>query len=106
MTQQSDGSFQIIGRSVTRSDAEDKVRGKALYLDDLKIPGVWYADVVRSPVPCGTLRGLQFDEAFDWSQVVTVTPSDIPGENIVDMTGLDMPFLAYDRIQYQGSRWP
>lgn len=102
MTQQSDGSFQIIGRSVTRSDAEDKVRGKALYLDDLKMPGVWYADVVRSPVPCGTLRGLQFDEAFDWSQVVTVTPADIPGENIVDMTGLDMPFLAYDRIQYQG----
>ncbi|MDD4734910.1 MAG: xanthine dehydrogenase family protein molybdopterin-binding subunit [Kiritimatiellae bacterium] len=102
MTQQSDGSFRIIGRSLTRSDAEDKVRGKAQYLDDLTMPGVWYADVVRAPVPCGKLLGLHFDESFDWTQVVTVKPEDIPGENIVDMTGLDMPFLAYDRIQYQG----
>ncbi len=102
MTQQSESSFRIIGHSVTRSDAEDKVRGKAQYLDDLPMPGVWYADVVRAPVPCGKLRGLHFDESFDWTQVVTVTPEDIPGENIVDMTGLDMPFLAFDQIQYQG----
>ena len=102
MTRKPDTSFRIIGRSIPRTDAEDKVRGKALYLDDLPMPGVWFAEVVRAPIACGRLKGLHFNEAFDWSRVVVVTPQDIPGENIVDMTGLDMPFLAYDRIQYRG----
>ena len=95
-------TYQHVGRSVPRVDAAEKVRGLARYADDLPVPGCWYAELVRSPVPCGRLKKLEFDPAFDWSQVCVVTPADIPGENIVEMMGHDMPFLAHDEIQYRG----
>jgi CO/xanthine dehydrogenase Mo-binding subunit len=94
--------YNQVGRSVPRVDADEKVRGLAVYADDVPLPGCWYAEVVRSPVSCGRLKKLNFDPAFDWSRVCVVTPADIPGENIVDMIGRDMPFIAHDWIQYRG----
>ena len=85
-----------------RVDADEKVRGRAVYTDDIPVPGCWYAAVVRSPVACGRLVKLVLDPAFDWSRVCVVTPADIPGENVVDLMGHDMPFLAHDEIQYRG----
>ncbi len=85
-----------------RLDGDEKVRGRCAYIDDLPFPGAWHGFVVRSPVSCGRLRGLRFDPAFDWSSVCVVTPADIPGENIVDLLGHDMPFLAHAAIQYRG----
>ena len=85
-----------------RRDGDEKVRGACRYIDDLPAPGAWHGFVVRSPVSCGRLRGLTLDPAFDWGSVCVVTPADIPGENLVHMFGLDMPFLAHDAIQYRG----
>ena len=95
-------TYQQVGRSVPRVDGDEKVRGLACYADDVPVPGCWYAEVVRAPVPCGRLKKLTFDPAFDWTRVCVVTPADIPGENIVDLIGHDMPFLAHDWIQYRG----
>jgi len=94
--------LRVVGQGVQRLDADEKVRGQAQYADDLPAPHAWHGYVVRSPVPHGRLRSLSFDPAFDWSRVVVVTPEDIPGENIVDLMGRDMPFLAHDTIQYLG----
>ncbi len=91
-----------VGRGVVRVDADAKLRGRARYTDDIPVLGCWHAALVRSPVACGRLRQLAFDPAFDWSQVCVVTPADIPGENVVEMMGHDMPFLAHDMIQYRG----
>lgn len=95
-------TFRVVGQGVPRLDSADKVRGLAQYADDLPFSSAWHGRVVRSPVSHGRLRGLQFDAGFDWSQVVVVTPEDIPGENVVDMPGRDMPFLADDEIRYKG----
>ncbi len=91
-----------VGRSILRSDADAKLRGRAQYVDDLKIPGLWHGFVVRSPVAHGKLRGLRQDPAFDWSRVTVVTAADIPGENLVDMFVKDMPYIAHDEVQYIG----
>jgi hypothetical protein len=42
--------YNQVGRSVPRVDADEKVRGLAVYADDVPLPGCWYAEVVRSPV--------------------------------------------------------
>ncbi|HMO49533.1 MAG TPA: xanthine dehydrogenase family protein molybdopterin-binding subunit [Kiritimatiellia bacterium] len=94
--------YRHVGQGMVRLDGEEKVRGQALYADDVPVPDCWFGEVVRSPVPRGRLRRLVFDPAFDFSQVCVVTPEDIPGKNIVDMMGQDMPFIAYDDIQYRG----
>ncbi len=102
MTVQERGAYRVIGQGIPRLDAADKVSGKAEYADDFHVPDTWYGAVVRAPVACGKLKSLSRDPAFDWSQVAVVTPEDIPGNNIVDMMGRDMPFIAHDEIQYLG----
>jgi CO/xanthine dehydrogenase Mo-binding subunit len=95
-------AHRVVGQGIPRLDADEKVRGLAAYADDVQVPDAWHCHVVRSPVSCGRLRSLTLSPDFDWSRVVVVTPEDIPGTNIVDMMGRDMPFIAYDEIQYLG----
>jgi CO/xanthine dehydrogenase Mo-binding subunit len=95
-------TLRAIGQSIPRLDADEKVRGLAQYADDVPVPDLWFGAAVRAPVAHGVLRGLKQDPAFDWSGICMVTPADIPGKNIVDMMGHDMPFLAFDEIRYYG----
>ncbi len=97
-----DIGFKQVGLSIPRVDGDEKVRGLCEYVDDVRIPDCWHGCIVRSPVSCGRLKKLNFDPAFDWSRVCVVLPEDIPGENIVDLNGRDMPFIAHDWIQYLG----
>ncbi len=94
--------LSVVGKDIPRLYAQDKVRGLAEYADDLNVPNACYGCIVRAPASHGRIKRLTFDDSFDWSRVVIVTPEDIPGENIVDMMGRDMPFIAYDKIQYLG----
>ncbi|MEM7517618.1 MAG: hypothetical protein AAF368_11940, partial [Planctomycetota bacterium] len=38
-----------VGRNPSRVDGPDKVTGRALYIDDLKVEGLWHGATVRSP---------------------------------------------------------
>jgi len=48
--------FTVIGQSVPRLDARDKVTGRAQFGLDAKVPGLLTAVVVRCPVPGGSPR--------------------------------------------------
>jgi CO/xanthine dehydrogenase Mo-binding subunit len=72
-----------VGASLPRVDGTAKVTGKARYLDDLDVAGVWHGVTVRSKVPHGVLEGFDRDPAFDWAQVVVATAEDIPGANSI-----------------------
>ena len=41
----------VVGRSVPRLDARDKVMGTARYVSDLAMPGMVHARLWRAPVP-------------------------------------------------------
>jgi CO/xanthine dehydrogenase Mo-binding subunit len=93
---------------VPRREGGDKVTGRARYTDDLVVPGAWYGKTVRSGLARGTIRGIELDPAFDWSQVVVVTAADIPGEggagggdNVVQLLRDDQPALAEREIRHQ-----
>lgn len=92
--------FTIVGTSPARPDARDKVTGKAQYLDDFSIPGMWVSGVLRSPVAAGRLNAVTKDPAFDWSRVVVITAGDLPGPNVVAMIRDDYEILADTRITY------
>lgn len=89
------GSARAIGVSVPRVDGEAKVRGTALYVDDLPLEaGALHGATVRSQVPHGVLRAIHRDPGFDWSDVVVVTADDIPGQNTVLLIEEDQPALV------------
>lgn len=102
MTVKERTAYRNVGQGIVRLDGDEKVKGQAQYADDVPVPDTWYGEVVRSPVAHGRLRGLRFDPAFEFNRVCVVTPEDIPGKNIVDLMGQDMPFIAHDMIQYRG----
>ncbi len=43
--------FRVVGKSVPRVNAADKVRGKALFTDDIALPGMVYGKI--KPADCG-----------------------------------------------------
>lgn len=86
-----------VGKSIRRVDAEDKLTGRARYIDDLQFADQWFGQAVRSPHACAEIESIHLDATFDWSNVKTLTAEDIPGENVFNIFNMDAPFLARNR---------
>jgi len=43
--------FINIGKRIPKMDAEEKVTGKAIYIHDLKVPGMLFGEILYSPHP-------------------------------------------------------
>lgn len=89
-----------VGVRVPRLDAADKVTGRALYLDDLKVPGVLHGRTVRSTIARGRIKRLVLDAAFDWSGVTLCDHRDVPGDNVVALLEDDQPLLASEVVNH------
>ncbi len=71
-----------IGGSALRTDSLEKVTGQALYVEDMTMPGMLHASVLRSPNHHARLRSLDVTRAKGMPGVRQVlTSADIPGIN-------------------------
>ncbi len=96
-------SCSHVGRSVTRVDAEDKVRGAARYVDDLTFPDMLHAALVFPGVAHARLKGVDPSPALKMPGVhAVIVAGDIPGENQVGCVDKDQPLIPQDRIRYTG----
>jgi CO/xanthine dehydrogenase Mo-binding subunit len=89
-----------IGRAIPRRDGRAKVTGEARYVDDLTLPGMLHGVTVRSPVPRGTIRKIDFADGIPWDEFTIVTAADIPGRNVVALIADDQPYLAAARVNH------
>lgn len=97
------GRTAAVGAPVKRVDAPDKVTGRAVYLDDMVVPGVLHAALVFPGCAHAVLRGVDASAARSMAGVrSTLTADDIPGENQVGVIDADQPLLPFDRIRYEG----
>lgn len=48
--------YRVIGAKTPRKDGRDIVRGKAQFIDDLRIQGMLYAKILRSPYPHALIK--------------------------------------------------
>jgi xanthine dehydrogenase molybdenum-binding subunit len=104
-TTESARPMTVIGRTVIRPDAVEKVNGTAIYTDDLVFPGMLYASVRRALVPHAFLTRLDISAATALPGVSTVlTADDIPGERTHGLVVYDWPVLVGlgERIRYVG----
>ena len=90
----------FIGTSVVRREGRAKVTGQARYVDDMVLPGMLHGVTVRSPVPRGTLQGIDFDPSIPWDEFTIVTAKDVPGSNRVTLIVDDQPALADGQINH------
>ena len=54
---------KTVGKPTERIDAVDRVSGKATYTGDVKLPGMLYARVLRSPHPHARIRSIDVSKA-------------------------------------------
>jgi CO/xanthine dehydrogenase Mo-binding subunit len=92
--------FQTVGKPVPRKEGRQKVTGESKYVDDLTFPGMLYGVTVRSPIPRGRLRKIEFTGDLPWHEFTIVTAADIPGENIVALIVDDQPCLAAEFVNH------
>src|SRR3989339_566792 len=58
-----DREFTIVGKSINRLDAPEKVTGTAKYSGDIKLPGMLYGMILRSPYPRARIKRIDTTRA-------------------------------------------
>jgi CO/xanthine dehydrogenase Mo-binding subunit len=91
---------RIVGASVSRKEGADKLLGRARYVDDIAREGMLYGATVRSTIPRGLIRSIEFDRRIDWSGFTVVAAADIPGENHIQLIVADQPCLADGQVNH------
>jgi carbon-monoxide dehydrogenase large subunit len=100
----------LVGKRVRRTEDPRLLTGTAVYLDDIKMPGMHHACIVRSPYGAARIRGIDTHAAAEMPGVAAVfTGADVKHLGAVpcaaSLPGLRVPvhpILAQDRVYYQG----
>src|SRR5919106_924150 len=84
-------TLSVAGKTVVRKDLREKLTGEAKYSADLKLPGMLYGLVLRSPCPHAKITSIDAAEASRLPGVhAIVTPFDAPpGRVALDLLILD-----------------
>ena len=83
-----------VGERVARMDAADKVLGAGQYADDLKVPDMLYAAVLRTPLARARILAIHTDAACALDGVAAVmTAADIPGQRLWGHLKRDWPAM-------------
>ena len=91
----------IVGKSPKRADAMDKVTGKALYGTDLKLAGMLYGKVLRSPLPHARILHIDTHRAERLPGVKAV----VTGKDLEATYGAcvkDQPYYCVDKVRFIG----
>ena len=104
--------FKVIGSRPLRPDGIDKVTGRAIYGADVKLPGMLYGKVLRSPHAHARIVSIDASAALALRGVrAVVTAQDLPaigdkiadlGESVVNLRYASNNVLAHDKVLYHG----
>jgi aerobic carbon-monoxide dehydrogenase large subunit len=102
----------FIGTPMERREDMRFLRGRGAYVDDLKMPGLLYAVILRSSVAHGRLVSIDASTALSVSGVHSViTGADMPGgppivpmrlQPLPEFKPFEQPVIAHDKVRYVG----
>jgi carbon-monoxide dehydrogenase large subunit len=93
--------MKYIGKSYIRPDAVSKVTGKAVFLDDVRLPDMLYTAIVRPPIAHALIKSIDTSAAEQADGVVKVVTGKgcefHYGDNIRDLQP-----MAIEKVRYIG----
>src|SRR6185437_5958159 len=100
----------LVGKRVRRREDPRLITGTATYVDDIQMPGMHHACVVRSPHAAARIQAIRIQAALELPGVKAVfTGADVkdlgPVPCAASLPGLRVPhhhLLAQDRVYYVG----
>jgi CO/xanthine dehydrogenase Mo-binding subunit len=95
---------KIIGKPVQRLEGPEKVSGRAIYAGDMRLPGMLWCRVLRSPISHGRIKQVDASRALALSGVHAVaTGADVAGL-LIGRKIYDMPILADGVVRFIGEK--
>lgn len=95
--------FAVLGKTVARQDALDKVLGKTKYSGDIVLPGMLYVKALRSETPHARIVRLDTSAAKALPGVHAVLDAkDVPCSNAHGIVVKDEPVLAQGKVRKIG----
>jgi len=95
---------KVVGTSVPRGEGSEKVSGRSVYAADVKLTGLLWAKILRSPHPHARIRGVDTAKAEQVPGVhAIITGADVKGY-LVGKQIRDMPVLCWDKVRFVGDR--
>src|SRR5690606_14983957 len=104
--------YKVIGTRPIRHDGVDKVTGRAKYGADIRLTGMLYGAMLRSPHAHARINRIDTSRAEQLPGVrAVVTAADLPeqgdrivelGEGAANMRHLSANILARDKVLYRG----
>lgn len=95
--------FSVIGKPLRKVDAMAKCVGETRYADDLDLPRMTFAKLLRSPLPHARIRGIRTDKAVALEGVYAViTGADLPEKFGIMPSTQDEEALAIEKVRYAG----
>jgi CO/xanthine dehydrogenase Mo-binding subunit len=97
----------MIGKDIPRTDGRAKATGAAIYTDDMKLPGMLYGKLLRSPLPHARIVRIDVKKALRLPGVKSViTGQDTPkvrygNWRLFPVTQDEYP-LALDKVRFIG----
>ena len=98
-----DREFSVIGTRMRRIDGVAKATGGAVYTDDIALPGMLHAKILRSPHPHARIVSIDTSRAEALPGVrAVVTGRDMPTKYGIIPWTRDEEALCVDRVRYIG----
>lgn len=92
----------VVGKTVPRVDAREKVTGKAIYVDDISLPGMLRGKILHSSYPHARIARLDTSRAEHLSGVRgVITSRELPDARH-GACYQDQPMLAREKVRYVG----
>jgi carbon-monoxide dehydrogenase large subunit len=99
----------LVGSRIKRREDPRMIMGRGTYVDDVQLPRMTYAAMLRSPYAHARIRSINVDKAKALPGVVAVlTGDDLQGQNVPcgwtlpDMKVAPHPALAIGKVRYTG----
>src|SRR5580765_7027915 len=84
---------KLVGKRIRRREDPRMITGTATYVDDIKLPNMLHAAIVRSPHAAANIRSIDTSKAADHPGVIAV----YTGKDLKDVAsvvcGVDLPGL-------------
>ncbi len=95
-----------IGHSVKRKEDDRFIRGRGNYIDDIRLPGMLYMSILRSPFAHAKLNGIDATRAQALPGVVAVVTGELMAQHnlawMPTLSGDTQAVLVTDKVRFQG----
>ncbi len=91
--------FSIVGKELPRTDAYEKVTGRAQYAADISFPDMCITAQKYAPISHGVIKKTDITKAEKIPGIeAIITSMDVPGQNLSGVIKSDQPVFSFDKI--------